>query len=400
MASLVELIACYSSHLDDDAAVLLVAAAIFTVHAAAGVRDRHYIRTLALTGVPRSAWRAVYDSRDDDSFILTTGIIPLLARLFLVAFLHAAGCIAGFPCAVFYLIAEVFTPLYIARASARLHAGTTVGRPRSLTPHDALGLTLMWLRSRMSNIFLQLIFGISASTLSRAWDSGIISLRRALDTLPDAAIRWPDAAAMLSYAMLGAEYDEELPPGLIGFLDGSVLPMQEPADPFHQNAYWSGYHKIVCVNNIFVFGPDGCVIWCRTNCPGHMHDSTCCEDTLYPTLAQLPAPYYVLADKAFRGLGALEKRIRKSGGRTLEGLAITRARQAAEWGMRLLKSTWPRLNVPLTVRTHQRQIIISTCVRLSNLRSRLVGINQIRTVFEPAHAPVLPADDLLRQHAI
>lgn len=63
--------------------------------------------------------------------------------------------------------------------------------------------------------------------------------------------------------------------------------------------------------------------------------------------------------------------------------AITSTRQAAEWGMRVLKGTWPRLNERLTVQPQERLVIIALAVYLSNLCTRAMKINQIQTVFAP-----------------
>ena len=63
---------------------------------------------------------------------------------------------------------------------------------------------------------------------------------------------------------------------------------------------------------------------------------------------------------------------------------IVNARQAAEWGMRSIQGSFGRLRIPLSITMdHLRCRILLTCFRLHQLRVRLVGINQIQTVYHP-----------------
>lgn len=59
-------------------------------------------------------------------------------------------------------------------------------------------------------------------------------------------------------------------------------------------------------------------------------------------------------------------------------------RQAAEWGMRTLQGSFGRLRIPLQVLDPvERSELLEICVRLHNVRSSMVGINQIRNTYEP-----------------
>ena len=63
----------------------------------------------------------------------------------------------------------------------------------------------------------------------------------------------------------------------------------------------------------------------------------------------------------------------------------TAMRQSAEWGMRALQSSFPRLKDRITYEeTGERKIILKMMVLLFNLRSRRVGINQILNTYMPA----------------
>ena len=64
--------------------------------------------------------------------------------------------------------------------------------------------------------------------------------------------------------------------------------------------------------------------------------------------------------------------------------SILSYRQTAEWGMRELQGSFGRLRIPLGIEDmDKRADLIETCFRLHNLRTRLIGINQIKNVYVP-----------------
>jgi hypothetical protein len=57
-------------------------------------------------------------------------------------------------------------------------------------------------------------------------------------------------------------------------------------------------------------------------------------------------------------------------------------RQAAEWGMRAVQSSFPRLKDTFVYEdTGEHRILMKMVYLLYNLRTRSVGINQIKNVF-------------------
>ena len=112
-----------------------------------------------------------------------------------------------------------------------------------------------------------------------------------------------------------------------------------------------------------------------------------------------PPNYYLVADTAFpRGADTIADHIRAplKAGQFLEGtqdeieyrMAFDRQllsyRQTAEWGNRAIKACWSRLCVPLEVKHKQRQgDLLEICVRGHCLCTLHVGLNQIKTVYEP-----------------
>ncbi len=63
----------------------------------------------------------------------------------------------------------------------------------------------------------------------------------------------------------------------------------------------------------------------------------------------------------------------------------TSMRQSSEWGMRALQSSFPRIcdRMPYEQKG-ERRFAIKMMIYLYNLRARMVGINQIKNVFQPA----------------
>jgi hypothetical protein len=65
-------------------------------------------------------------------------------------------------------------------------------------------------------------------------------------------------------------------------------------------------------------------------------------------------------------------------------LEATSMRQAAEWGMRAVQSSFPRLKDRFVYEEGgERQIVLHSMFLLYNLRTRMVGINQIRSFYMP-----------------
>ena len=62
----------------------------------------------------------------------------------------------------------------------------------------------------------------------------------------------------------------------------------------------------------------------------------------------------------------------------------TSMRQSAEWGMRALQGSFPRLTNRFRFEEKgERGIMLKMMVLAYNLRARMVGINQIRNVYMP-----------------
>lgn len=143
----------------------------------------------------------------------------------------------------------------------------------------------------------------------------------------------------------------------------------------------------------------GLIIGCRLNAPGSWHDAKIAQP-IYKKLRELtPDGFYLVADTAFpRQSRSIQERIKaplKDGAKLPRDpterqslLAFNRqllsCRQAAEWGMRTLQGSFGRLRIPLNIANSKaRAELLEVCIRLQNVRTTLVGINQIRNTYEP-----------------
>lgn len=114
---------------------------------------------------------------------------------------------------------------------------------------------------------------------------------------------------------------------------------------------------------------------------------------------ETPDGFYLVTDTAFpRGAINIHNHIQaplKSGQRwtgTTEQLEeqleynrqLLSFRQTAEWGNCALQGSFGRLRVPLDANNSDtRGNLIEICIRLHNLHTRMVGINQIAAVYVP-----------------
>ncbi|KAG9088685.1 hypothetical protein FRC07_012487 [Ceratobasidium sp. 392] len=247
---------------------------------------------------------------------------------------------------------------------------------RSLDASGGLGLVLHWLRSAMSETALAEIFALVPSVLDRYLRFGLRILLSVLRNMGDARITWPSHLRMNYYSTI-IHSRHPLVEGAFGFMDGLSLPVSVSADPELEKATYNGWLHTHKISNIFVFAPDGTIIAATLNAPGK--DQFLIADSAFPRTspiirARIRTPFkrnaVLPANPDLR-----EAAIQYSN-------ALVSARQAAEWGMRSLQGSFGRLRVPLNINDPDgRAILLETVVRLHNLRTQLVGVNQIRTVY-------------------
>ncbi|KZT62719.1 hypothetical protein CALCODRAFT_425918 [Calocera cornea HHB12733] len=263
---------------------------------------------------------------------------------------------------------------------------------RSLDAAGGLGLVLYWLNSTMLDKSLAQIFALVPSTITRYRDFGLDLLLRTLKSIPEGQIAWPheEEFGVLSDLVVARH---PLLQGAFGSVDGLNLPTATSSDERWQNAQYNGWLHGHFTSNVLVFSARGDLIHAAINAPGSWHDSRV-SSAIYAKLEEnTPEDFYLAADTAFpHNRNSIKTKIKtpvKSGTRTTrEHLLfldqLVSFRQSAEWGMRAIQGSFGRLRLPLDANDPAaRRTLLETVFRLHQIRVRLVGINQLRNVYEP-----------------
>ncbi|KAI0047508.1 hypothetical protein FA95DRAFT_1662926 [Auriscalpium vulgare] len=368
----------------------LVAAAIIAV----GIEETHrqrverrsahrtYLCRPQLLPNPREGtpWQRLYESRSDRAFVTTMGVDVACFEAILAA---------GF--------ADMWNLTPIPRADVPTTSNPRPER-RSLDAAGALGLVLHYLSSTMREVSLQQIFAIIPTTCSRYITFGLSILLKTVRTMSDATIPWPQGDTYEEYTLL-IQSRHPLLVGAFGSVDGLNLPCQTSDDLEIENATFNGWLHDHFISSVLAFAATGIIIWCKLNCPGSWHNARIAKPLYTKLLEQTPSGYFLVADTAFpRGTNEIRGRIRAAmkAGQSLpqdkeardQLLKFDRQllsyRQTAEWGMRTIQGSFGRLRIPLEIENGARRgDLLEVCVRLHNLRTLRVGINQIRSVYVP-----------------
>jgi hypothetical protein len=168
----------------------------------------------------------------------------------------------------------------------------------SLDAGGALGLGLHYLNSTMAGYTLQPVFGITPAVFSRYLNWGLIALQHTLRSLHEVRVKWPTPQ---KYDELSAIIHRCHPllHTAIGFLDGCHLPVAASSDVDIQNAYYNGWCAAHFTSNLFVFAPDGSIIYCSLNNPGSWHDAAIARELFGILINNTPDGYFLIGDTAF-----------------------------------------------------------------------------------------------------
>ena len=71
----------------------------------------------------------------------------------------------------------------------------------------------------------------------------------------------------------------------------------------------------------------------------------------------------------------------------------TLLRQASEWGMRGMQSSFPRCKNQLPTQSNKRRLVLESIVLIHNFHAELIGSNQIKTVFDPEYEQYINLDE-------
>jgi hypothetical protein len=301
----------------------------------------------------------------------------------------------GINVAVFATILDPFSadyPHYTVKPHklklTRIHAGR--GRPRDLSASQCLALVLAFYRSKCEQHVLSAASGTIPSHTCKYLRLGHLLLSKALSGIPEARVEFPspDRIRELS-AIVTAEFPRLA--HAFGLLDGLKLRLHPPADPAEQNAYYNGWTTDHCTSNILLFLPDGTIGFAILNAPGSWHDShVAASGGLYDTIAQhVPDPHFIVADSAFPVSGETRGKILRRPKRNEvqpqdltaeQQVELGALRQQCEWGMRAFQASFPRVKSTFCwEELGIRKLMLTNTAHLLNLRTRLVGLNQIRS---------------------
>ena len=174
-------------------------------------------------------------------------------------------------------------------------------------------------------------------------------------------------------------------------MDGLKITIECSGDDDEQNMFYNGWTCDHYVSAVFVFCPDGSIPICCYTVPGSVHDSAiagmgeiyekleevynrtggCC--TVDSAFARTNHPFLIKSGNESVDMTHEEIEIRRD---------ATAMRQAAEWGMRSFQASVPRLKDRIPFEQFgQRKIMMTMMILLYNLRTKKVGINQIRNVY-------------------
>jgi hypothetical protein len=365
-------------------------------------RDRRIPRC-ALLSVNKSPWRKLLRSRSDQAMITFTGFdmesFESLLRIFAPEF-------------------DDYTP-FTDKDGCIVTKKSKAGRPRKICACDGLGLYLNWTRTRgAASNNVQMTFGMTSTNIGLYLRFARRIIVKILRRHELAKIAIPTRQQLEEYRGAIAARHPALPDvwctmdGLKLYLEcvGTQIRGDNNNDdnashtPFHhdQSEFYNGWQHDHYVTNVFCFCPDGTVPIACFNVPGCVHDSQVAWwGNIYDKLEIVwnSDGLKCVLDSAF-GKVNREFLIKSSqdymtadAGITEEQLMIenlhskraaTSMRQSAEWGMRAFQASFPRVKDRFKYEeTGERGLMLKSLLYLFNLRSRAVGINQIRNVYMP-----------------
>lgn len=320
--------------------------------------------------------------------------------------LYGSGCehslitLPGFDNSSFRYLLTKFAPVYYSHTPysrsgliRRIDPTSARGRPRLLTAERCLGLVLAWGRTRGSTMTLCLLFGVTASPCSVFIRFARRILVPVLRHDANAAVRMPSTEEKLDCQAAVAE-KYSLLPGVYAMADGLKLTLKQSGDIVIQNRFYNGWTHDHYISSVFCFSACGLIICCVLNAPGCVHDSLIAEwGGFYKTLqdyhekegAQVvvysafnATDYDCLFKSAQDPLSTSDPAV------FLAAKQETAMRQGAEWGMRALQGSFPRLKDRFLYESNgERKVMMQFSVLLFNCRTRLVGLNQILSTFMP-----------------
>jgi hypothetical protein len=272
-----------------------------------------------------------------------------------------------------------------------------VAQPGTTVKGDlAVALVLRYLTSKASEAELCREFGLEPATLEENLWKVMDEMHKALQAWPAARVQWPSAPAITSLARLMKRKHPPPPrpgggsPRVFAFAESASMPVETPTDESMAKHYWSGYRRAHCINNLFFFAPDGCIIFYTVNYPSRFSNQQLIEQLQLKVLNRhrIPEGYTMLGGTNMYAKGMQRfietpatKRSKFSADPEMreqqEAFSqwIVRALSAKDCGVSSLERVFQRVTIPLHHDKLKRLSLLRVIVHLHNLRARLMGEN-------------------------
>ena len=261
-----------------------------------------------------------------------------------------------------------------------------------ISSRDCLALNLAWTRTQGNTSTLEIIFGMTGTPVDMYLLFGRRILIHILSEEPDAAVRIPTDYEIEQFKV-AINQRHPILEDVWCAMDGIKLLLEKSGNVEIENDFYNGWTCDHHVGAVFVFCPDGTIPICTFNVPGSVHDSKiaaiggiyrklnavfqrtggkCCVDSAF---AKRMHECLIKSGKKDVRENALQREIKRQ---------ATSLRQTSEWGMRGFQSSFPRIKDRFKFEYNgERKRVVQLMIYLYNLRSRHVGINQIRNVYMP-----------------
>ena len=183
--------------------------------------------------------------------------------------------------------------------------------------------------------------------------------------------------------------------------DGCKIPIQKASDNLTQNAHCKGWKCDHFITNFFAFGPNGTIVVAISNCPGTLHDLELALTGNPSVCTKLEHHWnecgaHCAMDSAFAAescpftIKSIQREsIETKIGCPEEALICNQAlsvQQSAEWGVRLLQGSVPRLEAQWKCEENDWSgISLNSIALLHNCKANNMDLNQTRAVHWKSH---------------
>jgi hypothetical protein len=297
----------------------------------------------------------------------------------------------------FDLILSRFKPVYDKIPLAK-NVPKSRPRRRLFQATDVLKLILRGFAGNENFDTLAMLSGGCPETVSRTFHHGMHVLLAVLEKWSISRMSFPTVEEAEHLVGLGKAYLERhgyhgTRGNFIGFLDGSIRLRERPDDDAWQEENRNGKSKTHAIKILLVQLLDGCFAPSAVNFLGTSHDSKIMKSLkLDRLMAHLPPDFILAGDTAFgstsriirplsetetSGISVHERSLVSSAASLLSCLRI-----GSEWSVGGPLQCFPLLNSPVPADDLDcGSLRWQLCLRLFNLRVRIMGIGQTHKVF-------------------